>query len=71
MTQKKIRLKQGATPSGHYTSIKPTIFFTGEGKNFYLWIGADAWNNKSCYATLSGRKTLEKLAKEILKRLKK
>ena len=31
----------------------------------YLWIGNDADDNKFCFATLSGKKTLLKLAKMI------
>jgi hypothetical protein len=37
----------------------------------YLWIGNDADGDKFCYATLSGRKSLEKLARDILAKLEK
>lgn len=46
--------------------INGQIDIVGTGKQTYLWIG-----NSYCFGTLSGQKTLEKLAKNILKSLKR
>lgn len=50
-------------------SNKPIIGVTGSGAITYLWIGNDDADDKFCFATLSGVKTLEKLACEILNAL--
>lgn len=41
----------------------------GRAKSPYLWIGNDAEDDMACFATLSGRKTLERLASGILQAL--
>lgn len=54
-------------------SIKPEapiISIVGRGRNVYIWVGNDAERNKSCYATKSGNKTLEKFARELLAAVK-
>lgn len=45
---------------------QPIIHINGNGKMCYLWIGNDAPNDGFCYGTLSGQKTLRKLAESIL-----
>jgi hypothetical protein len=35
-------------------------------RDTYLWIGNNVPDNRACFATLSGSKTLERLAREIL-----
>lgn len=62
------KMKTGT--DGMIKSLDPIIHITGTGKSAYLWIGNDHKFNKACYATLSGVKTLEKLAVSILKALK-
>lgn len=44
---------------------KNELSITGTGKQAYLWIGGNG-----CYGTISGKKTLEMLAKNILKAIK-
>lgn len=61
--RQKITLKEGQLFDGMVN--KPAIFINGKGKNCYIWIGNDAESDKRCYATLSGMKTLEKLAANI------
>lgn len=46
---------------------KPVIHINENGARSYLWIGNDAEGDKFCFATLSGVKTLEKLACGILR----
>jgi hypothetical protein len=62
------KLQDGETTT--LQAVEPIIGITGEGKNTYLWIGNNGDYNKGCYATLSGQKTLEKFALNILKSLK-
>lgn len=45
----------------------PIIGITGNGKLTYLWIGNNAPTDKFCFATMSGKRRLELLAKNILK----
>lgn len=59
------KLKEGS----HLNAKQPIIGITGTGKQTYIWIGNNATDNKACYATLSGPKTLEKFAKQLLKAL--
>lgn len=66
MKEKSQKLKAGSYGGGQ----EPIIDITGTGRYAYIWIGNNSKDNKMCYATLSGRKTLEKLAKEILKAIK-
>lgn len=49
---------------------KPIICINGKGNFCYLWIGNNAADDQFCFATLSGKKTLQKFAKELLKALK-
>jgi hypothetical protein len=69
LKDKHIKLIGGV--SARMTSNQPVIFISVTGKNTYLWIGNNAEDDKGCYATLSGPKTLGKLAKGILEALKK
>ena len=55
---------------GMIKSLDPIINITGTGKNTYLWVGNDHQFDKACFATLSGTKTLETFAINILKALK-
>ncbi len=48
-------------------AISPVAGMTGKGRRAYLWIGNDAKGDMRCYATLSGTKTLRKLAHAILR----
>jgi hypothetical protein len=48
---------------------EPVLHITGTGKNTYLWVGNDAKEDGFCFATLSGKATLEKLANSILEAL--
>jgi hypothetical protein len=48
---------------------KPIISITGKGYSTYLWVGNNADNNKGCFATVSGMKTLERFAFDLLKAL--
>lgn len=62
------KLKTGT--SGFLKSLNPVVEITGKGKQTYLWIGNNHEYDRACYATLSGEKTLEKIAVNILKALK-
>jgi hypothetical protein len=62
--RKSIKLREGERFNKPVNS--PAVFITGKGANTYLWIGNDAPDDKMCYATLSGPKTLERLACGIL-----
>ncbi len=55
------KLKEGESLISQGNNV---IEICGTGKHAYLWIGGHA---HGCYATLSGQKTLQKLAKNILK----
>ena len=46
---------------------KPMIHINCNGAHTYLWVGNNGKNgNDFCYATLSGKKTLEEFANNIL-----
>ncbi len=60
----KFKLKEGH--SVPCLANKPSIFITGTGRNTYLWIGNNSDDSGWCFATMSGRKTLRKLARKIL-----
>lgn len=63
----RLKMKEGQKIGSVNT---PAVFINGTGKHTYLWVGNDAPDDKLCFATLSGPKTLEKLAINILKALK-
>lgn len=65
--KKKIKMK-----SGHpdFYCNDPAIFITGTGRHTYLWVGNDSIMDKRCFSTISGEKTLERFAVNILKSLK-
>jgi hypothetical protein len=44
----------------------PTICIVDTGARTYLWIGNNGETDNTCFATLSGMKTLERLACGIL-----
>lgn len=52
---------------------KPILSIVGGAKTTrpYIWIGNYAEGDKVCFATLSGRANLERLANGILKALRK
>jgi hypothetical protein len=61
-------MKLAKLKDGSGFSIAPNngeIHITGKGKTAYIWIG-----NSICFGTLSGQKTLKKLAQNILKAVK-
>ena len=62
----KINMEAGSSFNGR--NERPEIHVVGSGVQTYLWIGQGA-NPSGCYATLSGVKTLEKLAMTILREL--
>lgn len=64
MARTKFKLKNGEQ---HLTlrPINGQIDIVGTGKQTYIWVG-----NSYCFGSLSGQKTLEALAKNILKALK-
>lgn len=62
-----IKMKEGEKLSRNPN--KPIIGITGTGAGTYLWVGNDDETDKFCFATLSGVKTLEKLACELLNAL--
>lgn len=45
----------------------PVAAVVGSGPDAYLWVGNDAPNDLACFATLSGRANLRRLANGILK----
>lgn len=61
---KAIKLKEGQNLNS--TPNSPIISIVGKGASTYLWVGNNAEGDKMCFATLSGVKTLEKLACGIL-----
>lgn len=64
MKQKYFKLKEGEKICK--SPNNPIIGITGKGASTYLWIGNDAENDKACFATMSGMKTLEKFACDLL-----
>lgn len=63
--REKFKMKQGTTAL--IQTSEPAAFITGSGKYTYLWFGNDSPNSKACYATMSGPKTIETFAINILK----
>jgi hypothetical protein len=66
MKKIKFKMRRGEKASYYYErfdSERPEISMTGDGESAYLWIGGE---HGPCYATLSGQKTLIKLANHIL-----
>ena len=61
---KNIKLKAGG--NNKRGPNEPIIGITGSGKYTCLWIGNNADNDKTCFATLSGRLTLLKFAHSII-----
>jgi hypothetical protein len=61
---KKFYLKKGEHLNRD--SNKRVIRITETSKGTYLWIGNDDENDKFCFATLSGKATLLKLANQII-----
>lgn len=53
----------------HMRSESPALFVLN-GAQPYLWIGNDGTQNKGCFATISGRARLQRIAKAILKVVK-
>jgi hypothetical protein len=47
----------------------PVISVVGTGAQTYIWVGNSSETSKACFATMSGVKTLEKLACDILNAL--
>ena len=67
MNKKEFKMMEGEKLSRNPN--KPIIGITGTGVRTYLWVGNDDENDKACFATLSGAKTLEKFACNILNAL--
>lgn len=67
MNTKEFKLREGEKLSRNPN--KPIIGITGTGAGTYLWIGNDDENDKACFATMSGVKTLEKFACDLLNAL--
>lgn len=67
MNTKKLKMREGEKLN--INPNKPIIRITGTGARTYLWIGNDDENDKACFATLSGVKTLEKLSCDLLNAL--
>lgn len=61
-SRKKFKIK----PGDSIYKDSPEIHIVGTGRLTYIWIGGD----KVCFGHLSGQKTLEALAKNILKSIK-
>lgn len=59
--RKKFKLEEGESL---ISQGKNELHITGTGPRTYLWIGG-----KGCYGTISGMKTLERLAAEIYRSL--
>ena len=57
--QKPIKLREGEKLNRNPNN--PII----TAQHGYIWIGNDAPDDKACFATLSGKKTMLKLAAEI------
>lgn len=67
MTQdKQFKIKKG---DSRLNQEDPIISITGKGHQTYLWVGNDSKNDKKCFATLSGMKTLERFAFTLLRQL--
>lgn len=64
-------MKAKGKPGEFGYAKSPIISFIPNGKRTFIWIGNDEKDNKLCFATVSGPKTLEKFAKALLKALKK
>lgn len=65
---KKTKMKAGASYA--FKPNEPAMFVTGAGNYTYIWVGNDFYEDKKCFATVSGPKTLERFAVNILKALK-
>jgi hypothetical protein len=63
-----IKMSPGSASSDIHIA-DPSVFVVGKKRRAYLWVGNDAAGNKACFATLSGEKTLRKLANQILEAL--
>jgi len=64
-------IKLDAGENLHRSPNEPIISLEHVGDDQpYLWIGNNADADKFCFATLSGRARLEKLAQDILTALK-
>ena len=61
---KKFKTKEGEKLNRN--PCNPIIGITGTGPKTYIWIGNDTEYDKACFATLSGQKTLETLACDLL-----
>lgn len=48
---------------------EPMLSVVGNRKTTYLWVGSDADDNRACFASIAGPRTLKKLADEIYERL--
>ena len=64
---KEIKMQKGESFSREPNN--PIISINANGARTYLWIGNNAEDDRMCFATLSGVKTLEKLACGILRAL--
>lgn len=65
--EKSIKMKEGQKLNRNPNN--PVITIVGKGSNTYLWVGNDVAGDKACFATVSGMKTLEKIACTILRQL--
>jgi hypothetical protein len=64
------RLSPGGVNANNQKPKKPVIsFWRGDGRRMYLWIGDDEAG--PAFATLSGPKTLERLARAILAEMRR
>lgn len=61
------KMKEG---SMKLEAVDPIICVNGTGRQAFIWVGNNSDIDKYCFATLSGEKTLEKFAVNILKALK-
>lgn len=60
------KMKEGAPGMAQ----EPVLEVVGKGHRTYLWIGNGGNSNRACYATISGKSTLNKLVKELQEALK-
>ena len=66
---KSIDIKMQEGRKYNWYASNPIISINANGTRTYLWIGNNAKDDGYCFATLSGVKTLEKLACEISRAL--
>lgn len=71
MTDEEMNLEFKADNGNIDGTSDPIVSLSQQGRGSYLWIGCKAKSDMRCFCTLQNTKSIERLARAILKQLRK